>query len=301
MFTYSAPYDTISHMRFFVKWFLLSAAILVSSCTPFNLLLTSPEKAHPPVPAYKNPHTLCMACHVTAKPQPGGALFAPGADLSVSCLNCHDYKENHHPVDFVPADPSRFPFPLFAGKVRCLTCHEIHGGAGKEGTPKLLRGGPYTEDRRVICFQCHSREAFAAINPHLMLDNRKNFREINGKPVCLLCHAKMPDPSTDYTSDVRFRADVGFLCWRCHPPMPDPFFSTHFLVRPSAETLNAMRQTEERDLVILPMVPRGRITCSTCHNPHQEGVIQHEGAAKGADAKSRLRLPSLCVACHPRY
>ena len=224
-----------------------------------------------------------------------------GADPSASCLNCHDYKENHHPVDFVPADASRFPFPLFAGKVRCLTCHEIHGGPGNKGTPKLLRGGPYTEDRRVICFQCHSSERYAAINPHLMLDEKNNYRAVNGKPVCLLCHSQMPDPEIDYTENVRFRADVGFLCWRCHPPMPDPFFSTHFLRKPSAATLEAMHQSEERDMVILPMVPRERITCSTCHNPHQQGVIQHEAAAKGADRKSRLRLPSLCVACHPMY
>jgi predicted CXXCH cytochrome family protein len=289
-------------MRFFVKWFLLCAAILVSSCTSFNmLLLTSSEKAQLRVPSYKNPHTFCVVCHATAKPQRGETLFAPGADPSATCLICHDYKENHHPVDFVPAAAPGIPFPLFEGKVRCLSCHEIHGGPGNKGTPKLLRGGPYTEDRRQVCFRCHASEKYAAIDPHLMLDDRKNFREVDGKPVCLLCHSIMPDPEKDYTENVKFRADVGFLCWRCHPPMPDPFFSTHFLKKPSAATLEAMHQAELRDMVVLPMVPRGRITCSTCHNPHQEGVIQHEAAAKGADTKSRLRLPSLCVACHPMY
>ena len=59
-----------------------------------------------------------------------------------------------------------------------------------------------------------------------------------------------------------------------------------------------MKQAEERLLVILPLVPRGRITCSTCHNPHQQGVIQHEAAAKGAGATMKLRLPSICFACH---
>jgi predicted CXXCH cytochrome family protein len=286
-------------MRIIVNLLVLFAAILVSSCSLQALI--APERPRSPVPAFKNPHTRCVACHTTEKPQRGSELFAPGADPSVSCLNCHDYNENHHPVDFAPAVASVFPFPLFEGKIRCLTCHEIHGGAGHEGTPKLLRGGPYTEDRRAICFQCHSSERYAAINPHLMLDDNNRFREVNGKPVCLLCHSKMPDPAKDDTSAVRFRADVAFLCWRCHPPMPDPFFSTHFLVSPSAKTLNAMHQTEEQDLVILPIVPRGRITCSTCHNPHQERVIQYGSAAKGADAKSRLRLPSLCKACHPTY
>jgi predicted CXXCH cytochrome family protein len=288
-------------MRFFVKWLLLATAIVATSCS-LQALIAPQRTQHTPysAPAYKNPHTFCAVCHATAKPQAGAALFAPGANPSASCLLCHDYKENHHPVDFVPAAAPGIPFPLFEGKIRCLTCHEIHGGAGKTGTSKLLRGGPYTGDRRQICFRCHSSE-YAAINPHLMLANGKNFREVNGRPVCLLCHSKMPDPEKDFTGNVTFRADVGFLCWRCHPPMPDPFFSTHFLVSPSAKTLDAMHQAEERDLVILPMVPRGRITCSTCHNPHQQGVIQHEAAAKGADSKSRLRLPSLCKACHPTY
>jgi predicted CXXCH cytochrome family protein len=288
-------------MRYRVAWLALLAVILVSSCTSLNLLLlTAPEKAHLRVSQYKNPHTLCVMCHGTKKPQAGPALFAPGADPSSSCLGCHDYQENHHPVDFVPANASRFPFPIYEGRVRCLTCHEIHGGPGKTGTPKLLRGGPY-KDRREICFRCHSQERYTAINPHIMLEEGSKYRTVNGKPVCLLCHSIMPDPSKDYTENVRFRADVGFLCWRCHPPMPDPFFSTHFMVKPSEQILNSMRQAEARDTVVLPLVPRGRITCSTCHNPHQKGVIQHEAAAKGADSKGKLRLPSLCVACHPMY
>jgi predicted CXXCH cytochrome family protein len=285
-------------VRYGVACLALLVVLLASSCD--LKWLTAPEKAHSRGHGYKNPHTLCATCHTTEKPQPGAAFFAQGIDPSSSCPGCHDYQTNHHPLDFAPTDVARFPFPLYRGKVTCLTCHEIHGGPGKEGTPKLLRGGPY-EDRRDICFRCHAQEHYASINPHLMLDEGKKFILVNGKPVCLLCHSKMPDPEKDYTENVRFRADVGFLCWRCHPPMPDPFFSTHFLVKPKADTLNSMRLAEEKERVILPMVPRGRITCSTCHNPHQAGVIQHEAAAKGADSKGRLRLPALCIACHPMY
>ncbi len=274
------------------------AALVAASCSMQQLINPHPE---PPTHPYLNPHSLCSACHASEKPQPGSALFAPGTEPSELCLNCHDYAVNHHPVDFVPPDPSRIPFPLFDGKIRCLTCHQIHGGRDGNGTPKLLRGGPYTSDRRQICFRCHSGDEYASINPHLMLDQNRNIRMVNGKPVCLLCHSKVPKPETDYTADVRFRADVGFLCWRCHPPMPDPFFSTHFLVRPSAKMLNDIEQAEIRDSVILPLVPHGRITCSTCHNPHQEGVIRHESAAKGADAPHKLRMTALCSACHPTY
>lgn len=142
------------------------------------------------------------------------------------------------------------------------------------------------------------RRAVTAINPPHMLDRDGKVRNVKGKPVCLICHSKKPDPAVDSTEDVKFKADVGFLCWRCHPPMPDPFFREHFLVKPSERTLREMKKTEEEQLVILPLVPRGRITCSTCHNPHQEGIILRASAAKGADARYGLRVQSMCLACH---
>jgi predicted CXXCH cytochrome family protein len=240
---------------------------------------------------------LCKLSHLGLPPPGDDSLFPPGIEPSSLCLNCHDYKTNHHPVDFVPADAYSIPFPLSEKRIRCLTCHEIHGGSGHRGTPKLLRGGPY-QDPRTICFKCHRTEGYAAIYPHKMLDSKGNVRKVNGKPVCLLCHSKMPNPAGDRTDNVTFRADIGFLCWRCHPPMPYTFFRSHFLVTPSPGTLRNMREAEERLIVALPLVPRGRITCSTCHNPHQRDVIRHEGPAKGADAINRLRLPSICSACH---
>ena len=159
-----------------------------------------------------------------------------------------------------------------------------------------MRDGPY-QDRRQICLNCHAGQ-YTGINPHHMLDKNNAVRTVKGKAVCLFCHSSVPDPAVDTAENVRFRADIGFLCWRCHPPMPDEFFDKHFLVTPSANTLENMREAEENYKVILPIVPRWRITCSTCHNPHQSGVIRREPAAKGADAKARLRLPDLCNACH---
>jgi predicted CXXCH cytochrome family protein len=276
-------------MRRYLLWALLSA-LLQAACSPE--LYRAPERPNPP-----NPHSLCITCHTTAEPKAGPHLFAEGVDPSSICLSCHQYRDNHHPVNFAPANPSTFPLPLFSGKVRCLTCHEIHGGPQNKGTTKLLRGGPYP-DRRTICFKCHYPEQYSEINPHNMLNSDGTIKEVRGEPICLMCHAVLPNPAVDITGSVRFKADVGFLCWRCHPPMPGSFFKQHFLVTPSTETLKNMQDTEERLLVILPLVPRGRITCSTCHNPHQAGVIVHEAAAKGADRPSRLRLPSICFACH---
>lgn len=255
--------------------------------------VSTPERK-PVSTAYDNPHFDCVFCHGTKNPKPDSPQFE--GDPSSLCLDCHDYKENHHPVDFRPTRRAELPLPLYDGMVRCLTCHEIHGGHDHKGTPKLLRGGPY-RDRRGMCSKCHYL-GYSGINPHIMLEADGAVRKVNGQPVCLVCHTVKPDPEVDTTATVKLKADVGFLCWRCHPPMPDPFFDRHFDVTPTPQTLQYMQEAEERLLVILPLVPRGRITCSTCHNPHQKGVIQRESAAKGSDTMAKLRLPSICFACH---
>ena len=226
---------------------------------------------------------------------PGSPVAGPEADSSLACLGCHDYTENHHPSGFAPADASKFPFPLYDGRVRCLTCHvEDH-----MGPPKMLRGGPYA-GRREICFKCHYEEEYRYIYPHIMLDGEGRIIEVNGKPLCLVCHSKMPDPRVDRTEDVAFRADVAFLCWRCHSLMGQPVLNEHILMKPLPNMLRYLEQNEQKLNVTIPLVPRDRITCSTCHNPHQKGVITYEPSAKGADAPGRLRLDAqtLCIACH---
>jgi uncharacterized radical SAM superfamily Fe-S cluster-containing enzyme len=231
----------------------------------------------------------------SAPPVSVGPFPEAAADGSSSCLNCHEYRENHHPTDFAPADASSFPLPLYDGRVRCLTCHiDDH-----MGSPFMLRGGPYTE-RRDICFECHYEEEYRFIYPHIMLDDKGKVAESDGKPVCLVCHSRTPDPRVDRTKDVSFRADVAFLCWRCHSLMAKAILNQHVLLKPSSQMLRYIEQREQAMKVTIPLVPRDRITCSTCHNPHQKGVIIYEPSAKGADEPDRLRLqePELCITCH---
>lgn len=216
-------------------------------------------------------------------------------DGSSARLKRHQYRENHHPIDFIPAHTSNFPFPLYSGKVECLTCHvENH-----MGSQYMLRGGPYS-NRREICFKCHYEEDYAQIYPHNMLGTNDSIIEVNGKPVCLVCHAKTPDPKVDRTRDVVFRADVAFLCWRCHSLMAQPPLNRHILMKPSANMLRDIEHYEREMEVTIPLVPRERITCSTCHNPHEKGVITYEPSARGADEPQRIRLqsPAICLVCH---
>ncbi len=249
-------------------------------------------------------HTSCVFCHrMPASEISADHLFPEGVDPSSICLDCHHYSENHHPVNFVPekafdgTDAS--DFPLFDGEIRCLTCHRVHRDDGLEGRPLFLRGGPYTY-RTEICFLCHDKDLNRRVNPHRMREDSGEIREIGGQPICLMCHAAVPD-QTSSPVKVAFKADVAFLCWRCHPPMAnDEFFRGHFLVKPRRLTLARMKRVEQEYDVSFPLLNRDRVTCSTCHNPHQKGIIVDGPARAGEDAPFRLRMPSgtICYGCH---
>ncbi len=243
-------------------------------------------------------HTDCVMCHRTLTPAYDEAsVVAPDLDMSSVCMDCHHYSENHHPVNFTPDRDIDSRFPLFEGEVQCLTCHEAHG-TNRLSNPKLLRGAPYA-DRREICARCHTLDQDLSFNPHVMKEPDGTILEVNNEPICLFCHAAVPDQKASRIQ-VAFRADVAFICWRCHPPMPASFFNNHFQVKPRRQTLAFMKQyTKEQD-VQLPLLNRGRITCSTCHNPHQAGIIRKSSAAAGADSYKKLRITKeqICTGCH---
>jgi cytochrome c peroxidase len=61
-----------------------------------------------------------------------------------------------------------------------------------------------------------------------------------------------------------------------------------------------MKQMEAELGIILPLNEDGKITCVTCHNPHEKGVISTERVgAKGAGEIHRHRLSgNMCIKCH---
>lgn len=276
-----------------VKTVLLYCLIclLLTSCVVVG---SKPDVGDPP---FINPHLACASCHGSAKPKGAEANFPAAVDPSKFCLNCHNYRVNHHPINVVPVHQVDPAFPLYKGRITCLSCHEIHGGPGKFGTRRLLRGGPY-EDRRAICVNCHSKQQYAEINPHQMRDAEGNHRTVDNHPVCLMCHVLEPNPDIDKANTVLFRADIGFLCWRCHPLMHSESLNRHFLKVPSEKVLANMSRPQIAQRYSLPLVPRDRLTCSTCHNPHQEGIISPGPAASGADSEHRLRDEEICEGCH---
>jgi len=259
----------------------------------------------------------CQECH-TKIPAPNGQKFLRYADYTLTC-RCHGYtsKKYRHPIGnilsqekkgSIPAD-----FPLEDGRMTCSTCHDITmqcstEQGGREKTKNFLRVDS-SQTRTAICYACHIGARYERLNPHRQFDDQGNI--ITSK--CRYCHRIKPDEKTatlkkqraGETGTVEFVAEFFTLCFRCHYSKVAAHLinANHITREPPAQVLSNI-QISERELgVILPLDDEGGLTCATCHNPHQRGIIPFSSpAAKGASEFKRLRVPKagnrICRACH---
>ncbi len=121
---------------------------------------------------------------------------------------------------------------------------------------------------------------------------------------CLYCHLEKPDETSATFKEVKLIGQLEVLCFRCHYKQSKlhPINANH-LVKPSRQIIENMKDSEEKFGIILPLNYDGNITCPTCHNPHERGVIPRgKASSKGASENYRLRLAGeklqICVACH---
>jgi hypothetical protein len=250
-----------------------------------------------------NPHggrIFCLACHPDT-PQAGQppVLRFPGNALQL-CRRCHGGVE-HHPlgVKSTPAtwkmDFSRFP--LEGEAVTCVTCHkppECLAMVGREN-PRFLRGGPYNAVEE-FCARCHEGKKFSSLNPHDQMDEKG---EIYQKK-CLYCHVTVPALTAPF-ADLRFTDTLPALCVSCHQTAPRPEVDHQRRLPPSMR--ENLRRFEERRIVRLPLDEDETVTCVTCHNPHERGLLKG-AAGVGADEEHRLRLTTtneICTPCHGRH
>ncbi len=91
-------------------------------------------------------HNLCKDCHLTAKPtSDNNDLLKPVTEL---CIECHKKgKRNDHAIGIPPGVDGTNGLPLVAGKIECITCHNMH-----VKTRMLLRLN--TEG---LCLACHPK------------------------------------------------------------------------------------------------------------------------------------------------
>jgi hypothetical protein len=249
----------------------------------------------------------CNECHEKIPEEGGKDKFLRfGGNFSQLCW-CHGYEPGDyiHPVEVEPSEEkkARIPedLPLREGKIYCGTCHDIYLQCKKDEQAKkynkrFLRGIPYSH-RTDLCFRCHDEKKYKMLDPHNQLN-------ANGDIIiekCLYCHVEEPDVKRATFEEVKLIGNLEILCQRCHGERDHPAGKNH-MRKPSELTLSIMKQGEEKFGIVLPLDYNGRITCVTCHNPHERGVIPTDRpGAKGAGERYRHRLPgSLCMACHQK-
>ena len=250
----------------------------------------------------------CTECHVSV-PRKGSHLQLRYDGNYQQLCRCHySSSQNYiHPVDIAPSEnlKDRIPatFPLKKGNVTCATCHDIVAQCQDNQTErifikeqKFLRDAPY-DSLMAICYKCHNKADYQKYNPHRQLNAK---REIV-KQTCLYCHAEIPDEEHTRLRDAKLIGNMTALCIRCHVVEPRQTFHAKHLRKPSDEVLASIKNMEAQHGILLPLSEEGNITCATCHNPHEKGVIPDRRlAASGAGQSKRHRLrQDMCIKCHP--
>ena len=250
----------------------------------------------------------CTECHVNIPPKQGPQFLRYGGDFKLLCRCHYSTSENYiHPVDLEPSQAlkTRIPaeLPLRDGKITCATCHDIVTQCTDKHTEreflkedKFLRGAPL-ENRTTLCFKCHNIKEYKKFNPHEQLDQKKQIIDAR----CLYCHDEIPDEKRADYEDIKLLEKPAVLCLGCHGRISVHQWHTRHLRKPPFEIEKQIKELEAHYDIILPLDPDGKITCSTCHNPHEKGVIPDKRVgAKGAGKKFRHRIENnMCVKCHP--
>ncbi len=230
-------------------------------------------------PHGKNDYASCLGCHREMATRDEGMrknLRYGGDDLQI-CLSCHGGMDSCHPI-LVRLLPGMKPGPGLAlsreGEIKCTTCHDP---TPKGASGVAMRGREPGQPVNTICFRCHDKSDLSGRNPHATMSDRTT---------CKFCHDTMTDPTDDEAARVSFISNTRLICLRCHAQTGHPGGVNHMVV-PRGVLPAAFR-----------VDGKGKITCTTCHNPHLE-LTGPEGAKRHRYVVEADGM-SLCSVCHRR-
>lgn len=314
-------------------FYKIAALVVVLFSVP--ILAGGEESVNKGEPA-NNPHgdpALCSSCHTSAVA--GRSTLRFGGNVSQLCQSCHDGRlatREVHPVDLAPSAAilQKIPsdIPLENGILTCLSCHDISSDckAGQQpaaANHNLLRGTRVSHPME-FCFRCHVQENYRTFNAHDQLEA--------GKPktdTCTWCHDRIPDINSRFKEGTSYllRSKSYGVCNNCHAVEKNhPTGDSHMNATPTEKMMWHMSAYELQPRMNLPFkqlleyvraanrAPRsipldenGRITCYSCHNPHEKGLLPNRNPRSvGAEPKHavnhRLRAyeGTACRVCHEK-
>ena len=229
----------------------------------------------------ENPHRAdyfaCKACHNESTEKsiriPGFSLRYKG-DINILCISCHVTDRGHHPTEvdlpaamLKQAEKSPTILPLDEeGRITCYTCHDNQCDTGI--FKMVERDYDSTRYKTDLCWNCHNREEYAKVSPHV-----EDYKR------CTRCHETNPVRGLD----VSLMAVPLMVCLHCHEVKPHPVGKSHI-----AKPTSIIRVDKS-----LPLSKEGKVVCVTCHNPHED--------PKGYPKRLRVATPKeLCGMCHWR-
>jgi DmsE family decaheme c-type cytochrome len=190
-----------------------------------------------------------------------------------------------------PAAQPQAPLPAgYAGSDTCIACHEAQGN-GLKGTPHAQAKNPRSPAAAHGCESCHGPGQAHVDDDDLgKIAKIKNMKPGERNQICLSCHNRGTHAGWEGSGHERRYLS----CTTCHS-VHSPKSSDHQLVKATqTEVCATCHRTQvvktERAVAHMP-VREGKMSCSSCHNPH--GSTNNVKALKAGNS-----VVEACTSCH---
>jgi hypothetical protein len=214
---------------------------------------------------FHDPQVDCLACHRSIPENKEELDLKFNGDINRLCHECHAQITCQHPVGITVPDYMKIPEGLSLDskkRITCITCHrpECYGDSSVSLVGFSRMEGVQTNK---ICYQCHKP---LVKNPHIEVFLQQN---------CPNCHGFVQPGGGEYAVFANSR----LFCLLCHPERPHPARNDHRWIPSSGKG---------RIIKNVQLDSFGRITCTSCHNPH-------------ANPRFSCSMNTACEDCHSEY